>query len=127
MEQVRGGIVALFVLFGAAGRAHAQDEDAWLGRDKLLHFGVSAGLAVAGYGLGVALFDCEPPRLGLGGGLALGLGIGKELWDLAGEGDASWRDLVWDVLGTAVGLFVAWGLDRLLLARRCEAEARAGP
>src|SRR5690606_34065861 len=106
----------------------AQDEDPWLGRDKLLHFGVSVGIALGGYGLGVPLFDCEPPRFALGGGLALGLGIGKELWDLAGDGDASWRDLAWDVLGTAVGLLVAWGLDRSFLPRRCEPEERAaGP
>lgn len=108
--------------------AQAQDGDRWWGRDKALHFGVSAGLAVGGYAAGLALFDCEVPRLVLGGSVALTAGIAKELWDLGGGGDASLRDLTWDVIGTAVGLLVSWGLDLLLLPRRCDvAGARASP
>lgn len=123
--RVTAGV--LIVGLTAASPARAQTEDPWLGRDKALHFGVSAALAGAGYALGIALFDCELPRLVLGGSVALGLGVGKELWDLAGDGDASWRDLVWDVIGTAVGLALGWAVDRLLSERRCGTEARAGP
>ena len=46
--------------------------------------------------------------------VALGAGVGKELWDLNGPGDASWRDLTWDVIGTATGVLVASGVDWLI-------------
>ena len=52
-------------------------------------------------------------RLGVGAGFALTVGIGKELWDLAGHGDPSWKDLAWDALGTGVGVLIAWIVDRL--------------
>ena len=42
---------------------------------------------------------------------ALGLGIAKEVWDLSGHGDASWRDLTWDVVGTTTGVLVAYAID----------------
>ena len=129
-RRVRGVLAATLALgtLWCTGDARAQERDPWWGRDKALHFGVSAGLAVGGYATGLALFDCEVPRLVLGGSVALGAGIAKELWDLAGGGDASWKDFTWDVIGTAVGLLVSLGLDLLLLERRCDPEeARAGP
>ena len=44
----------------------------------------------------------------------LTLGAGKELWDMTGRGDPSWRDFTWDVLGTAVGVALAVGVDALV-------------
>ncbi|MGC4114459.1 MAG: hypothetical protein QM765_07580 [Myxococcales bacterium] len=32
---------------------------------------------------------------------------------MAGLGTPSWKDFVWDLLGTAVGLALAFGIDRL--------------
>jgi putative lipoprotein len=65
-------------------------------------------------------------RLGVGGGFALALGAGKELWDLSGHGDASWRDLTWDAVGTVTGLAVAaaidWTIARLTAARATHAR-----
>lgn len=61
--------------------ATAASTDSWLGGDKALHFS-SAGVAAGGYN-GAALFsDDTRVRLGLGGALALSVGVGKELWDL---------------------------------------------
>jgi putative lipoprotein len=89
-------------------------EDPWFGQDKALHFSASALLAGGGYGWG-ALWGWEVAgRVGLGAGVALGAGVGKELYDLSGGGDASTRDLAWDVVGTVTGLLVAWSIDRLL-------------
>jgi putative lipoprotein len=104
-------VVLLFSL--TPSMAHA-GSDRWLGPDKLLHFGACAGIAGAGYGAGAVLSEDRWPRFAIGGGLALSIGVGKELWDLAGHGDPSWRDLAWDVLGTAAGLGIAYGIDRLL-------------
>lgn len=109
---------ALAILSGTmtASPALAAD-DPWFGRDKALHFGASAVIAGGGYG-GSALFsEDERVRLAVGGGLALGAGIAKELWDLSGRGNASLKDLTWDAAGTATGLLVAWGLDRLFFSR----------
>ncbi len=90
--------------------AHA-DEDPWFGRDKALHFGATFVIAGGGYGIGaLAGMEGYTPRLILGGSLGLGAGLGKEAIDLAGYGDPSYKDLVWDVAGTAVGL----GLSALI-------------
>jgi putative lipoprotein len=114
-------LALLLALASAAGLAprpaRAEDRDPWLGRDKALHFGASALLASAGYGGAALASDDTRVRLAVGGGLALGAGIGKELWDLSGHGAASFRDLTWDVVGTATGLAVAavvdWSMSRL--------------
>lgn len=97
------------VVFAPAVRA--EDADPWLGRDKALHFAASAGLAAGGYTAGVMAFDARYEALVAGGGLALAAGTAKEVADLAGWGHASWRDFTWDVIGTALGLGLTWGLD----------------
>lgn len=91
--------------------ARAEDPDPWFGRDKALHFGASALLAGGGYAGASLATDDTRVRLAVGGGLALSAGVAKELWDLAGHGDPSWRDLTWDVVGTATGLAVAAAID----------------
>jgi putative lipoprotein len=124
VTRPRGALLALLLGAGAAAlpaRARAQTAaapaaaapptDDWFGHDKALHFGASALIASGGYA-GTALVT-DDGRLRLLGGAALGLGAGagKELWDLAGHGDASWRDFTWDVVGTATGLAVAAAID----------------
>jgi putative lipoprotein len=105
---------ALMASVLVAGPTHAQEADPWFGRDKALHFSATATIAVVGYA-GTSLFsDDRRTRAGVGAGLALGAGIGKELWDLGGRGDASGRDLVWDVVGTATGVLLAWTVDWLV-------------
>ena len=99
-------------------------EDRWLGRDKALHFGVSAGLAAGGYAGAAVFTPSEPVRLASGGLLSLTLGIGKELADHRGAGDASFRDLSWDVMGTATGLLTAWLIDRYVFGDVVAARER---
>ncbi len=109
------GTVLLACAFACAcaGTARAED-DPWLGRDKLLHFGASAGIAAAGYGVGAALDDRRGVAIAVGAGAALVAGAGKEALDAAGYGHPSLRDFAWDVLGAAAGLALAWGVDALL-------------
>lgn len=97
-------------------RASASEEDPWFGRDKKLHFVVSAGLATGGYALGAIFWEEPSARLASGATLALGAGVAKELADLAGYGHPSWRDLAWDVIGTGAGLLLAWGADELFFS-----------
>ena len=103
------GVVLVFlVVLGSAGRARAQqadpvETDPWFGHDKALHFAASASLAVVGYAGASLATEHRPTRVVVAASFALGAGIAKEVWDLSGHGDASWRDLTWDVVGTTTG------------------------
>jgi putative lipoprotein len=109
------------VLASSSARAQqAPDPDPWFGKDKALHFSVSAILAGGGYAFGAAAFESRAGALALGGGVALAAGTAKELADLAGMGDPSWKDFAWDVAGTIVGLAIAWSVD--LLVRGVDAK-----
>lgn len=95
--------------------ARAADPDPWLGSDKALHFGISAALSGGIYAVSATQFESRTPPLLIGAGATLAIGAGKELADLAGAGDPSWKDFAWDAIGTVVGLGVAYSID--LLAR----------
>jgi putative lipoprotein len=97
-----------------AHAAAASDADPWFGPDKALHFSVSLGLAAGGYAAASPWLDRRSERALAGGAFSLTLGASKELWDLAGHGDPSWRDFTWDVLGTAAGVALALGVDALV-------------
>jgi putative lipoprotein len=105
--------VALTLSSGAA----PPDPDPWFGRDKLQHFGVSAALAVGGYGASAMVFRDERARLATGAGLALTLGAARELDNLGGTGQPSWRDMAWNAIGIAVGLSAAWLVDSYVMPR----------
>jgi len=94
-----------------AGAARADEADPWFGHDKLLHFEAAGSLTVIGYAGGSMLTTDRPARDATGVALGLGAGIAKELWDLDGHGDASWRDLTWDAVGAATGVLVAAAFD----------------
>ena len=104
------------VLAGVAlmiSEAHAQerDTDPWFGPDKALHFAASASLAVVGYAGASLKTDDRATRVAAAVTFALGAGLLKEAWDLTGHGDASWRDLTWDVVGTTTGVLLAYAID----------------
>ena len=126
IRRAPGPLLVAAILVALSGRAFAADD--WFGRDKALHFGASAGIALGGYGGAALLSDDVRVRLAVGGGLALSAGVGKELWDLSGHGDASWRDLTWDAVGTVTGLAVAVTLDWAItrLTRRSAIARRQG-
>jgi putative lipoprotein len=90
------------------------DDDAWLGPDKALHFGVSTAIASGSYAGSALLLDPAWQRALAAAGLTLSVGAGKELYDAGGHGDPSWRDFTWDVLGCAVGVGVALLIDLAL-------------
>jgi putative lipoprotein len=116
MSRMRRALVATGVVLLLAGRPRALqaapvDDDPWFGHDKALHFGASASLAAVGYAGASLATEHRPTRVVAAATFALSLGIAKELWDLSGHGDPSWRDLTWDVVGTTTGVLVAYAID----------------
>jgi len=107
--------LALLALFACRSSAQAAEPDPWFGRDKAIHFSVSFALAGNAYADSSAFTKRTCIRVLSGVGVALSAGIAKELADRYDGGDASWRDLAWDAVGTATGTLVAWLVDRYLL------------
>lgn len=107
----RNGLaLVLAVAFALPSPASAQ----LLRRDDRLHLGLSSLIAFGTYGVVALVDEREQLRVGVGAAVALAAGIAKELWDLSGRGDPSWRDIGFDVLGTGVGLFAGWLLGLLV-------------
>lgn len=119
-------VVCLSLLVPLSARGEAPgiaSGDDWFGQDKALHYSLSAGLAGAGYAGGALLFEAPEARWLSGAGVALGAGVAKEFYD-AGRGTYfSFKDLTWDVLGTATGLTLSWAVDRLFFQRDARAPA----
>lgn len=101
----------------ATSSAWGDDRDPWFGRDKALHFGVSVVLGAGGYAGSALVVDKPWQRALLGGAFSLTIGAGKELIDMTGYGDPSWKDFTWDVIGTAVGVGLALLIDVTLFQR----------
>jgi len=110
-------------------RAEAQqtDPDPWFGRDKALHFTVSTVIASTTYAIASTQFRARYPPLLIAGGLTLTIGAAKEGFDALGFGDPSWKDFTWDVIGTIVGLGLAWGIDLAVRGVNAQAPLFADP
>jgi uncharacterized protein YfiM (DUF2279 family) len=82
-------------------------KDKWFSGDKLLHFSASAAITGLTYHFYVNRLN-RPEDRGRVYSVSLTalVGIGKELYDKKKKGYFSWKDLVWDGLGLAVGYFV---------------------
>jgi putative lipoprotein len=104
-------VVLYSLLSLVAPRVARADTDRWLARDKAQHFAATAGIALGGYG-GAALLDAETRwRVAIGLGAGMAAGLAKEAWDLSGRGDASWRDVAWDAIGSGVGVLVGFVVE----------------
>ena len=100
----------VFALFENSARA---DDDPWLAHDKFLHGAASGTLANLSYAGATQLFDSRGNALLAAAGVTVAVGAAKETLDLSirGFGDPSWKDFTWDVIGTAAGLALAFGMD----------------
>jgi putative lipoprotein len=116
----------VLAVLGAAPSAHASGTgDDWFGRDKALHFEVSVAMASGTYALASLKLDPMWQRAAIGAGVSLAIGAGKELYDMTGRGDPSWRDFTWDAIGTAVGLGLALAIDAITRGAESHAEPSA--
>ena len=104
-------VACVALLFSPRAHAQQQDTDPWFGHDKALHFAASASIAVVVYAGASFQTESRPKRAIAATSVSVSAGIAKELWDLSGHGDASWRDLTWDVIGATTGTLVAYVID----------------
>lgn len=78
-------------------------HDAWLAEDKLRHFTLSFGATALAYGVVRTGLEREA-AVPVAAGIAGGLGLAKEVRDRAGGGRFSFKDLLWDTAGVAIGV-----------------------
>jgi putative lipoprotein len=105
------GIAMAAVCAPAVARAAPPDPDPWFAPDKALHFAACGAVAGGAYGLSALHVRPIPARIAIGGAAGLTVGALKEVLDLQGLGHPSWKDVAWDVLGTAVGVGIAVTID----------------
>jgi putative lipoprotein len=105
-------------IMGVAATGHAQtpppQADPWFGTDKALHFAAGAGLGAAGYLSGTLAFEERWVGVVFGAGLGLAVSGAKEGFDAAGLGTPSYKDFLWGVLGTMLGVGVSITFDAAL-------------
>lgn len=107
-RRISAALVAIALTSAPLRDARA---DEWLGRDKALHFGASAIIAGGAYGVSALVLEPRWARVVVSASVGLSVGAAKELYDLAGRGDPSWKDFTWDAIGTVVGVGVALLID----------------
>lgn len=88
--------------------------DRWWGPDKELHLYASAGLASTSWWFAKSLRLSDPVASACALSLTLLVGGAKELVDLTGLGDPSWKDFAWDVIGAVVGVVLGLVIERLV-------------
>ncbi len=96
---------------GHAQQAKAPNPDPWWGPDKALHLGVSAGITGGGYALAAPFVDDVAGRAAIAASIGIGAGLAKEVADALGLGTPSWKDFLWDVIGTGIAVSVSVSID----------------
>ena len=88
-----------------------KERDSMLGKDKIAHAMASAYLAAVGYYLAREEASWSHERsLGFAVGFSLSFGVSKEIYDKYDiNGTSSWRDMVANVCGIALGLLIISG------------------
>jgi putative lipoprotein len=106
--------LATCLLFLADASPSVAEPDPWWGQDKAVHFSACFVFAGDGYATASVLTKQDSYRVLAGFAVASAAGAAKELYDRSTGGDASWRDLTWDLLGATTGTAISWLIDRYL-------------
>lgn len=88
----------------------APPGDRWIAEDKARHFAMSFAATSMTYGAARVVLEPEPART-TAAGVAVLLGIGKELFDVHRGGPFSFKDLAWDAAGVALGYTFVQRID----------------
>ncbi|MFH1759553.1 MAG: hypothetical protein ABIA63_00495 [bacterium] len=99
-------LITFFCLFNSPLFA---SDDPWFGIDKAQHFAVSV-VAAAGskYMLHTHSRLNHTNAAAVGAGFTITLGISKEVYDKKKGSYFSCKDLIYDILGTAAGIWLVW-------------------
>lgn len=93
------------------GKNEGLYRDSWTSRDKFYHLFVSAALSGGGYWALEAANNREDQSAAACFSITVCIGGIKEIYDYHHPGHhASWKDLTADVIGAALGIFIAWSL-----------------
>ena len=95
-----------FTLF-TGGHPALSPTDPWFGRDKFLHFTVSAIIQCAAHSAIRSRGASYAEASWGAAAVTASAGIGKELWDRHQKRDFSFRDLTWDGIGGVAGAVAA--------------------
>lgn len=113
-----GGVALVLAITAVPARA-----DAWWGSDKALHLGVSIGLAAGATAVTAAWIEDPLERAVIGAVSSVTIGVAKEFFDGLGLGEASFRDLTWDLVGSVIGGALAWVVERWIVGPLLESIA----
>jgi uncharacterized protein YfiM (DUF2279 family) len=107
----------LFLFLHQISHAESQSDksdtlktrDRWLAWDKVEHLGISAYLSIVSYKIYHDFYhNRKESSLYFSGALTFSLGLGKEVYDeKRPKGKFSYKDLVADILGIGLGLWIA--------------------
>jgi putative lipoprotein len=110
--RLAGALAAIAAIcFSPPATAAPPDPDPWFSPDKALHFGACGAIAGGAYGISALYVRPVPARVVIGSAAGITVGALKEVLDLQGLGHPSWKDVAWDVFGTAVGIGIAVTID----------------
>ena len=93
-------------LLCAAPAQQTLPQDLWFAEDKLKHFAFSY-LITSGSAAAARTVTGRDESVLIGAGVGLLAGITKELYDKKSNRSSSFKDLIWDAAGVAIGVFVA--------------------
>ena len=96
MNQILSLSLALNFLFAQA----AVTNDSWFGSDKIKHFFLSAFATSVSYSALQAAGAGHRTAMTGAIGASIGLGVGRELYNLRTTKVFSFRDLTWNAIGT---------------------------
>ena len=106
----RGIIIALIILFSTITLPAGQNEkDRWFAKDKYEHFTISALYSAGIAKIAHRHFEMRKDKsIFIGIGITIPLGAAKEGIDhQTHKGNASVKDFIWDIAGTAAGALIA--------------------
>ncbi len=113
MKRIALVLLALGLALLSAGCGTMSPQgDAWLGKDKAKHFGLSALMAASGAAAANAGDMEDHQSFPVVVGATLSVGAAKEAHDyLYKPSGWSWKDLAWDLLGALAGFYAVEAVD----------------
>lgn len=97
-------ILALSIAFNLVFAQAAVTRDSWFGSDKIKHFFLSAFATSVTYSALQAAGAERRTAMTGAVGASIGLGVGRELYNLRTTKVFSFRDLTWNAIGTGAAV-----------------------